>query len=154
MIYGILTCKHIISLWDDIEPSIWNSQNLMPKTSTLYNSILRIAMNLLETRENIKIESHSFYYIIYDRFSWGSIKKKKNFFLKKKVQNGRLKKRSFFNSVNSWYFFLKISWIRPWVSRIDWFEGHWFSSTYMVVRLSDISSKTGKKCFFGVFGPF
>ena len=42
---------------------------------TLYNTILRIARNLLETRENIKIESHSFYHIICDRFSWGSSKK-------------------------------------------------------------------------------
>ena len=31
-----------------------------------YNVILRIARNLLETRENIKIESHPFYYIICD----------------------------------------------------------------------------------------
>ena len=43
---------------------------------TLYNDILRIAINLLETRENIKIESHSFYHIICDLFSWGSCKKK------------------------------------------------------------------------------
>ncbi len=43
--------------------------------------------------------------------------KKKN--LKKKIQNGRLKKRSFSSSANSQYFFVKISWIGPWVSRID-----------------------------------
>ena len=43
------------------------------KVITLYNAILRIARNLLETRENIKIESHSFYHIICDKFSWGSI---------------------------------------------------------------------------------
>ena len=43
---------------------------------TLYNDIvLRIARNLLETRENIKIESHPFYHIICDWFSWGSSKK-------------------------------------------------------------------------------
>ena len=41
---------------------------------------------------------------------------------------------------------VKISWIVSWVSRIDWCEGHWCSSTYMVVRLSDVSSKTAKKC--------
>ena len=48
---------------------------------TLYNTILRIARNLLETRENIKIESHSFYHIICDKFSWRSSKKnpKSNF---------------------------------------------------------------------------
>ena len=69
---------------------------------------------------------------------------------KKKIQNGRLKKAEFFNSANSQYFFVKISWISPWVSRIDWCEGHWCGSTFMVVRRSDISSKTGKKCIFGV----
>ena len=47
----------------------------LPKIShslkyTLYNTILRIARNLLETRENIKIESHSFYHIICERFLW------------------------------------------------------------------------------------
>ena len=42
---------------------------------TLYNKLLRIARNLLETRENIKIESRSFYHIICGWFSWGSSKK-------------------------------------------------------------------------------
>ena len=36
------------------------------KPRTLYSVILRIARNLLETRENIKIESHLFYHIICD----------------------------------------------------------------------------------------
>ena len=40
--------------------------------STLYNVILLISRNLLETRENIKIESHSSYHIICDGFPWGS----------------------------------------------------------------------------------
>ena len=62
------------------------------------------------------------------------MRQKKIFFLKKKIQNGRLKKRSFFNSVNSQYFFVKISWIGPWVSRIEWFGGHWCGSTYLAVR--------------------
>ena len=48
------------------------------KYGTLYNTILRIARSLLETRVNIKIESHLFYHIICDRFSWGSSKRKKN----------------------------------------------------------------------------
>ena len=58
----------------------------------------------------------------------------------KKNQNGRLKKGQF--SI----FFCENSWIGPWVSRIDWCEMHWCVSTNMDVRLSDISSKTGKKC--------
>ena len=72
----------------------------------------------------------------------------------KKIQNGRLKKTEFFNFVKSWANSAKISWIRPWVSRIEWCEGHWFCSTYMAVRLSDICSKTGKKhkkCIFCLF---
>ena len=67
------------------------------------------------------------------------------FFLKNKIQNGRLKKKkkgSFSSSANSQNFFPKISWIGRWVSRIDWCEGHRCGSTYMAVRLSDISSKT------------
>ena len=69
--------------------------------------------------------------------------KQKNLFcfLKKKIQNGRHKKMSIFKIANSQYFFVKIYWIGPWVSRIEWCEGHWFGSTYMAVRLSDISSK-------------
>ena len=39
-------------------------------------------------------------------------------------------------------FFMKIPWIGPWVSRIDWCEGHGCGSIYIVMRLSDISSKT------------
>ena len=83
-----------------------------------------------------------------------AMKQKKIFFLKKKIQNGRLKKRSFSISANSQYFFSKFSWMGPWVSRIDWCEGHWWDSTYMAVRLSDIRCKTAKKCFFCVFRPF
>ena len=37
----------------------------------------------------------------------------------KKNQNGRLKKTEIFNSPNSQYFFMKISWIGPWFSRIN-----------------------------------
>ena len=57
-----------------------------------------------------------------------------------------------FKIANSQNFLLKILWIGPWVSRIDWCKGHWCSSTYMVVRLSDIRAKTGKKCIFCVLG--
>ena len=51
-------------------------------------------------------------------------------------------------------FFLKISGIGPWVSRIDWCKGHLCGSTYRVERLSDVSSKTGKKCIFSWTYPF
>ena len=56
---------------------------------TLYNAILRIARNFLETRENIKISTHPFYHTNLDWFSWEWSKKKELFFLKKKIQNGR-----------------------------------------------------------------
>ena len=115
-------------------------KSLKLQTPTLYNVILRIARNLLETKENIKIESHPFYHIICDWFSWGW-SKKINIFFEKKIQNGRLKKTEFFKIANSQIFFLKISWIGPWVNRIDWCKGHWFCSTNVAVRLADISSK-------------
>ena len=120
---------------------------------TLYNDILRIARNLLETRENIKIESHPFYHIICDWFSWGS---SKNIFFckKKKSKLADFSKWPFFKIANSQNFLLKILWIGSWVSRIDWWKGHWSSSTYMVVRLSDARAKTGKKCIFCVFRLF
>jgi hypothetical protein len=44
---------------------------------TLYNTILRIARNFLETRENIKILTHPFYHINLGWFSWEWCKKKK-----------------------------------------------------------------------------
>ena len=50
------------------------------------------------------------------------------------------KKLSFSTTTKSWAIFDKISQIGPWVSRIHWCEGHSICSTYMVVRLSDISS--------------
>ena len=120
---------------------------------TLYNAILRIARNFLETRENIKISTHPFYHINLGWFSW-EWSKKIYFFFEKKIQNGRLKKSSFFKIANSQNFFAKISQNRPRVSRIEWCEGHWCSSMYMAVRLSDKSSETAKKCIFGTFWLF
>ena len=79
---------------------------------------------------------------------------KSGYVIKKKKNQGRLKKTEFFNSPNSQYFFEKIWGIDPWVSRINWCEGHWCGSIYMAMRLSDISSKTGKKCIFCVFRLF
>ena len=108
---------------------------------TLYNTILRIARNFLETRENIKISTHPFYHVNLDWFSWEWSKKKQKKF-EKKSKMSVFQKWPFFKIANSQNFFVKISQIRPCVSRIAWCEGHWSGSTYMVVRLSDISSKT------------
>ena len=98
-------------------------------------------------------ESDPFYHIYLSWFSW-KWSKKNIFFFEKKIQNGRLKKSSFFKIPNSQNFFVKISQIGPWVSRIAWCEGHWSGSTYMVVRLSDISSKTAKKHKKSIFSLF
>ena len=84
-------------------------------------------------------------------------KPKKNFIDQpnnQKPKTKKLNKSHFQGFVNSQYFFMKISWIGPWVSRIDWYEGHWYGSTHMAVRLSDICSETGKKCIFCVFRLF
>ena len=126
---------------------VWKLRNkFWPNTHTLYNTILRIARNFLETRESIKISTHPFYHVNLDWFSW-EWSKKKFFFWKKKSKMAVFQKWPFFKIANSQNFFVKISQIRPWVSRIDWCEGHKCSSTYMVVRLSDIRAKTGKNFF-------
>ena len=45
--------------------------------------------------------------------------------MKQKNPNGRLKKTEFFKTATShFFFFMKISGIGPWVSRINWCEGH------------------------------
>ena len=52
------------------------------------------------------------------------------------------------------FFFVKILEIGPWTSRIDFCKVHWCSSTWMVVRLSNVSSETGKKIIFCGFRLF
>ena len=47
-------------------PNSWKKNSNNPKcekNTTLYNAILRIARNFLETTENIKISTHPFYHI-------------------------------------------------------------------------------------------
>ena len=69
------------------------------------NVILRIARNLLETKDNIKIESHPFYHIICDWFSNGWSRKKKSKWPTQKTE--------IFKTINSQYFFAKFSVIGP-----------------------------------------
>ena len=52
---------------------------------------------------------------------------------------------------NSQNIFAKILQIGPWVNRIDWRKGHWCGSTYMVVRLSEISSKNTTNVYLACF---
>ena len=74
------------------------------------------------------------------------------FFLKKKIQNGWLKKGHFSKSpilnIFLWKFYGSV------LGLVDWCKGQRCGSTYMAMRLFDISSKTGKKCNFCVFRPF
>ena len=71
--------------------------------------------------------------------------------MKQKIKMAILKKLSISMTTKSWAIFANISPIGPWVSRINWCQGHWFCSTYMVVRLSNVSSIYCKKCIFSVF---
>ena len=68
-----------------------------------------------------------------------------------KIKMADSKKLSFSKSPILKNIFAKISQIGTWVSRIDWYKGHWCGSTYMAVRLSNISSKTALKSAFFVF---
>ena len=72
----------------------WNTY--LPTLCTLYNTILRIARNFLETRENIKILTYPFYHINLGWFSWEWRKKKKN--SKKKFKMADSKKTPFSKS--------------------------------------------------------
>ena len=63
------------------------------KAATMYNILLRIARNLLETSENIKILTHPVYHTnLYENEA------KKNFFEEKKNQNGRFFKMAVFQN--------------------------------------------------------
>ena len=92
------------------------------------------------------VEKLSFFWVGHFEFSFS--KEKYSFEEKKKIKVADFSKWPFFKITNSQNFFAKISHIGPWVSRIDWCKAHQCSSTYMVVRLSGIRAKTGKKCIF------
>ena len=121
---------------------------------TLYNVLLRIARNLLGNQGKHQSFDPSILPYKFGLIFMGMKQFFFFFFFEKKIQNGRLKKSSFFKIANSQNFFAKIFQMGPWVSRIEWCEGHWCSSTYMAVRLSDKSSKTAKKCIFCTFWLF
>ena len=53
-------------------------------------------------------------------------------------ENIKIKSHPFYHIIYDWFSW---RWIDPWVSRINWCEGHWCGSTYIAVRLSDIGSK-------------
>ena len=79
------------------------------------------------------------------------MKQKEKFSWKKKSKMAESKKLSFSKSP----ILKRILWkFCGLVSRIDWCEGFLYGSTYMLDRLSDVSSKTGKKWIFCVFCLF
>ena len=127
-------------------PFVKFSTSRLIQGTTLYNRLLRTLILLLETRIIIEILTHPCYSTHFDWFSW----KWSIFFWKKNSKMAYLNELTFSIPPILNIFFSKISSIGPWVSRIDWCEGLWCSLTYMVVRLSDISSKTGKICIFWV----
>ena len=97
--------------WNDLNPmSKWpykcgpthkvpNGQNGLKVaiSYTLYNAILRIARNFLETRENIKILTHPFYHINLGWFSW-EWSKKIFIFLRKKNSKWPTQKKLIFQN--------------------------------------------------------
>ena len=148
---GFYWCKRYTPFEKELRSNLHWEESVMVSTDVLYNVILRIARNLLKTSENIKILTCPFYCTNLDWFSWEWCKKKSR---KKKFKMANFSKCLFFKMANSQIVFAKILQIDPWVSKIDWCKGHWWSSTYMVVRLSDTRAKTGKKCIFCVFRLF
>ena len=106
----------------------------------------------LAFRVIIKILKNPCYTLNVDWFSlgWSKIK---FCFLKKKSKMADYKKVIFQLHQFS-IFFMKISWMCYWVSINNWCKGHWCGSTYMIVRLSEIPSKIGKKCIFCNLGWF
>ena len=76
--------------------------------------------------------THPCYPINFDLFSWE---------WSKKIQNGHLKKTEFFKIANSQY----LTDCGPWINRIDWCEGHWCGSTYMVIYQSYTSKDQSQK---------
>ena len=60
--YKCTICDYICSQQNKLTHHM-NALHEGKKPHTLYNAILRIAKNFLETRENIKILTHPFYHI-------------------------------------------------------------------------------------------
>ena len=60
-----------------------------------------------------------------------------------------------FKIANSQKFIIKISQIGPWLSRIDWCEGHWCGSTCLAVRHKlKLGLKNTKNAYFTCFWAY
>jgi hypothetical protein len=86
----------------------------------------------LEIKMIIKIEYHPYNPVNLWLILIG-MKQKEYFVLKKNKSKWPTQKNWDFQLPQFSIFFAKISWIDPWVSRINWCEGHWCG----IVRLSN-----------------
>ena len=80
------------------------------------------------------VEKSQFFWIGHFEFIFS----KKNFFSWKKIKMADSEKLSFSKPPILNFFFSKISWIGPWVSGINWCEGHQCGSTYICCQISKI----------------
>ena len=119
--HDILKSQHDTGLWTEPQRARWKIWGWLG--NTLPAEMFGVTDFWLETRVIIKIFKKIIAGMKTKVFCIGKHKKKKNS-LKRKNQNGRLKKSFFSNSANSQNYFVKISWLGPWISRIDWCEGH------------------------------
>ena len=67
---------HVSTIYVHTTIAFHTSKKLCTLYITRYNVILRIARNLVETRQNIKISTHPFYSINLDWFLWGQTNSK------------------------------------------------------------------------------
>ena len=129
----------------NLKKKSWNKPKIVSRNNgdhELWNHKMQgspVARNLLETKENIKIESHPLYL---SHNLWLIFMGTKQFFFS--IKTAGPKKQSFSKSPILKIFQWKFHGLIPWVNRIDWWKGHWCGSTYMVVRLFEIRSKTAK----------
>ena len=105
--YGLrkyLVKRQMLNIYNLLEMFLQNKWQSVVLLLTLYNAILRIARNFLETRENIKISTNPFYHINLGLFSWEWSKKKLFFFEKKNSKWPTQKKLIFQNRQFSKFF--------------------------------------------------
>ena len=142
-----MICTYIVSIWANILFVLhFFVESLMLENSKIYT---RVRMKSFPRFWRNHPYCRNKWYLIWTGCLFSLRWSKIFIFFEKKNKNWQIKKH--FPAPPILNIFMKISWIGPWVSRIDWCEGHWCGSTYMVMRLSDISSKTGKKCILIFF---
>ena len=129
-----------VSRRKEVESMPWNAQKVRSLCGNLQSCAYQFGYSLFKDSEET---IHSARMLPRMNLLCFSYRKPPKIFLNNPItKNQETKQKSFQGFVNSQYFFMKISWIGPWVSRIDWCEEHLSGSTYIVLRLSNKSSKT------------